>query len=635
MTQTQTTSPMPYNNSIIAMNQEIVNYLNSITEDEENRSNTPSILTDVVDKYNAVFRAIAIRNKHRKPWHMKPGAIVEQSDGCLVGLFPIKNKINMVAAVARTHKQIVDGLADLYECAQFTDASIAIEGKLLEVDPEVSVSQFIVDAFVPKRKVLDTFPATSVIMEAPDTQEPKTEAQEMLRELPSMNSSHPEIAEAALEQALDFRPAQLMDGLFTADKNEDKVIYITRLLKHYFGDELWYDELKQVLRFRGGAVVTESDLKQIAFNIQLKTSEGFSLDTFCTYAYHYGRNKSRNSFKDYIESLPVDAKPEQSLNKLYDFLGFDNGLERVVFTKFLIGILARQYNPGCPMDWLPIFQGSQGIGKSLLMRVLMCSDRGLAKDGTLPFLDLFLDHEVQSQDKDTYAAMTKFVLVELSEFDDWQKKMTSGGMKRFISRETDVYRKPYDRELGEHPRSQVLMGTLNPAEFLNDPSGSRRFFIYRLRTKKGSRWFDKRALARMVPSVWAAARTLYRQAMSSYCPENAWLLSDIQDEVENHNQANLAEHPLDAKLDKFLAKKGGEPFTKDDVLIDLGLDDTHANSGDSRIIGNKLHELGFVKDKFRYKGRNANFYFHPDLFELKTKTVLVTGTEEDDEQELM
>ena len=39
--------------------------------------------------------------------------------------------------------------------------------------------------------------------------------------------------------------------------------------------------------------------------------------------------------------------------------------------RMMIGAVARAYNPGCSMSWLPILVGAQGVGKSMLSRNLV------------------------------------------------------------------------------------------------------------------------------------------------------------------------------------------------------------------------------------------------------------------------
>jgi predicted kinase len=39
--------------------------------------------------------------------------------------------------------------------------------------------------------------------------------------------------------------------------------------------------------------------------------------------------------------------------------------------RMMIGAVARAYNPGCSMSWLPILVGAQGVGKSMFSRNLV------------------------------------------------------------------------------------------------------------------------------------------------------------------------------------------------------------------------------------------------------------------------
>ena len=53
------------------------------------------------------------------------------------------------------------------------------------------------------------------------------------------------------------------------------------------------------------------------------------------------------------------------------FLGNPNKLATLAMQRMMIGAVARAYNPGCSMSWLPILVGAQGVGKSMFSRSLV------------------------------------------------------------------------------------------------------------------------------------------------------------------------------------------------------------------------------------------------------------------------
>jgi predicted P-loop ATPase len=65
-----------------------------------------------------------------------------------------------------------------------------------------------------------------------------------------------------------------------------------------------------------------------------------------------------------------------------DFLGNEHHLATLAMQRMMIGAVARAFNPGCSMSWLPILVGAQGVGKSMFSRNLV--PEGLFSEITTP-----------------------------------------------------------------------------------------------------------------------------------------------------------------------------------------------------------------------------------------------------------
>jgi putative DNA primase/helicase len=128
---------------------------------------------------------------------------------------------------------------------------------------------------------------------------------------------------------------------------------------------------------------------------------------------------------------------------------------------FLIGMVARIYQPGCKMDNMPIFEGAQGKGKSSLLSAL-CGE-------------WFADTPFVMGDKDAFQALRGKWLYEISELDAFNRAEATRA-KAFISSGVDSYRAPYDRNVKDWPRQCVFAGTTNQHEYFKDSSGNRRYW---------------------------------------------------------------------------------------------------------------------------------------------------------------
>jgi len=84
-------------------------------------------------------------------------------------------------------------------------------------------------------------------------------------------------------------------------------------------------------------------------------------------------------------------------------------------------------------------------------------------------------------------------------------------VKAFITRQKDSYRKPYDRNPEDRPRSCVFIGTTNNPNFLIDLTGNRRFYPVKVNLV-GYDLFDHEEECReYIAQCWAEAFELYKQ----------------------------------------------------------------------------------------------------------------------------
>ena len=174
----------------------------------------------------------------------------------------------------------------------------------------------------------------------------------------------------------------------------------------------------------------------------------------------------KNSFhpvKDYFEKLPAwDGKPRAE-TFFMDFLGAeDSAYTREVTFVSLLAAIARIYNPGCEYQYMPIFQGNQGIGKSHILKML----------GSSWYTEL-LDSVDDSHALD---AIDSSWITEIPELQSFSKAGVNA-IKAFISRSVDNRRRVYARRAEAIKRNNVFFGTTNDARPLKDFTGARRFPI--------------------------------------------------------------------------------------------------------------------------------------------------------------
>lgn len=248
-----------------------------------------------------------------------------------------------------------------------------------------------------------------------------------------------------------------------------------------------------------------------------------------------------NEVKAYLKSLTWDMLPRLD-TVLHDYLGAeDNEYTRAVARKSFCAAVARVMTPGCKYDYVPVFVGPQGIGKSTFLATI-------GKD--------WYSDSLQSFEGKEAAEMIQGVWInELGEMTSYRKS-EANTVKQFLSKGADIYRQAYGRRTGKFPRKCVFFGTCNTYEFLNDLTGNRRFWPVDVgkHPPVKSVWSD---LPQEVDQIWAEAvvRWLAEEPLYFDKPEMEQLARAEQD---RHREANVKE----GVIREFLNKKIPDNFYK-------------------------------------------------------------------------
>jgi hypothetical protein len=142
-------------------------------------------------------------------------------------------------------------------------------------------------------------------------------------------------------------------------------------------------------------------------------------------------------------------------------------LKQVFIKRWLISAIAGAFNPnGVSAQGVLVFQGAQNLGKTSWFKSLVPSYLNLTNDGVI----------LRPDDKDSVKHAVSFWLVELGELDATFKKSDIAQLKAFLTKDKDVLRRAYARRDSEYARRTVFFSSVNPKQFLQDPTGNRRFW---------------------------------------------------------------------------------------------------------------------------------------------------------------
>lgn len=228
-----------------------------------------------------------------------------------------------------------------------------------------------------------------------------------------------------------------------------------------------------------------------------------------------------NDVKDYLTSLSWDGiKRLDTL--LIDYLGAeDNIYTRAVIRKSLAAAVARVMAPGCKYDYMPIFVGPQGIGKSTFLRIL---GRRWYSDSLQTF-----------EGKEAAEMLQGVWINELGELNGLSRSEINA-VKQFLSRTEDIYREPYGRRTAVYPRRCVFFGTTNDTEFLRDRTGNRRFWPVDVGVQKPTKNVFTQ-LEEEVDQIWAEAFLAWQLGEPLYLTGEAARIALLEQEAHKESDA--------------------------------------------------------------------------------------------------
>jgi predicted P-loop ATPase len=148
-------------------------------------------------------------------------------------------------------------------------------------------------------------------------------------------------------------------------------------------------------------------------------------------------------------------------------------------------------------------------------------------------------------------------------------------------------RRPYDRLPVDMVRRASFVGSINNSDFLNDPTGSRRFLVFEITDVLGFQKID-------MDKVYSQARALWSQG------ESFWFSDKEINEITERNKKytlRTYEHELVNELCKPGNSKNGTWFTATDLAGQIGIRKTHfkVDKAPVRNIGYALTNEGYQK----------------------------------------
>ena len=234
---------------------------------------------------------------------------------------------------------------------------------------------------------------------------------------------------------------------------------------------------------------------------------------------------SSENVKDYIFLLAkeknevlewVESKPWDGVSRIQEFLNTitaqkDEELKEILMRKWLISCFAALAEPhGISLEGILVFQGTQGLGKTMWFKRLADYDKGWLLEGAT----------INPSDRDSVKQAVSHWIVELGELESTFKKSDIDQLKAFVTKKSDILRLMYDSTYSKFARRTAFYASVNAKEFLTDTSGNRRFWVVPVKKINWNHGIDMQQL-------WAEVKeTMYIPGESNWFltpDERKWL----------------------------------------------------------------------------------------------------------------
>lgn len=304
--------------------------------------------------------------------------------------------------------------------------------------------------------------------------------------------------------------------------------------------------------------------------------------------------------REYLDGLQWDGQARVD-DWLTDYMGVKRTDYTVLVARmFLIGMVARIYQPGCHMRAMPIFEGAQFRGKSSAVGILGGKWYG--------------DTPIDLNNKDAYQLIQGKWLYEVAELDAFNRA-ESTRIKAFISSREDRFRAPYDRAPKDWPRNTLFFGTTNQDEYFKDQTGNSRYWP--LRAEEVDH-INLAGLAEARDQLFAEAVHLYRSG-ERWHPTR----EEQRDLFEPEQADREIADPWQSLIARWLRSNTLSRVTVNEALTDcLKIEPGKLDSARqmSTRVGIAMKRLGWIKRRDT-GGDREYYYLRPDSWGAGVATV--------------
>ena len=242
--------------------------------------------------------------------------------------------------------------------------------------------------------------------------------------------------------------------------------------------------------------------------------------------------RSYNPVIDYMERAQEKWDGRQRINRMLQvYLGADDiPLVSKIAQMWLVGAVAKVYDPYVKFDYVLDLVGGQGVGKTSLLQKL---------GG-----DWYTDSVTDFANKDNYDIMLKPLIVNDDEMVA-SNRMSFAETKAFISKTSLRYRKPYMKRTEEFAKNFILARTTNQKEYLKDKTGERRFLPVMANTSAQVK-HPMEIEPETIEQIWGEAVTIYKSGVDLMFDE------ETEDELNVYRERFMYRDEVELQVLEYL-----------------------------------------------------------------------------------
>lgn len=205
--------------------------------------------------------------------------------------------------------------------------------------------------------------------------------------------------------------------------------------------------------------------------------------------------RTYNPVIEFMETARDNWDGKERISKMFQYyLGADDlPIVSKIATMWLIGAVAKVYDPYVKFDYVLDLVGGQGVGKTTLLQKLGGN--------------WYTDSVTDFSNKDNFDIMLKSLIVNDDEMVA-SNRMSFAELKAFISKTSIRYRKPYMKRTEEFAKNFIIARTTNQKEYLKDKTGERRFLPI-LVNAENQKKHPMEIEDETIEQIWGEAVTIY------------------------------------------------------------------------------------------------------------------------------